>query len=256
MHVGETARGRGLAGRRSHGVDDRGGRVGEEDEHDRGHLPDVADLGEAVALDGGQRLAAGVALLAEVEQDAAGVVDAPLTLHLLGAQRCGVDGQDAQAGNGSVRGLAVGQPVFHDRPRRAERRHRVEAQLAHHRAAPRGLPPRSDRSPSGRWCPSRVASGCPASAGSAWSGSNAVVVSNPTPTAGARLGPGTPGLAPTGAVVIGAGGGTIGSPVTPGGRVGSELPKLPGGGYDGAWAKADWVPRRTAAEKRVLRHIA
>ena len=59
-------------------------------------------------------------------------MDAPLSLHLLGRQGGRVDGTGAQPGDGAARRSPLAQPVFHDRPRRAERGLRVEVQLADH----------------------------------------------------------------------------------------------------------------------------
>ena len=189
-------------------------------------------------------------------------------------------GSGAQAGDGAVRGLAVGQPVFHDRPRRAERRQRVEPQLAHHAqhlaafafiaAEVLQEDVAGDELPAvilpaqlglvgiegGRGFHSRIRRRWKGRSGElrGWDRRGAWSWGPMAPRTASKVGqPASPALRRGRGSCVGAG-----SPAIAGLRSGcAGPPKLPpGDAKGGAWARTDWTERRTAAVRRVLRHIA
>src|SRR4029077_10291473 len=92
-------------------------------------LAEVADLREAVVVNDLQGLARVVLVGTEVEQGTAIVPEVPASLHLLDAQRFGIEWNPATQVL-RLWGLAVRQPVLHDRHRRADSPKLVETQFS------------------------------------------------------------------------------------------------------------------------------
>ncbi len=104
-------------------------RRGQRDVHGV-EVADDADLVEVVLAEDGEGLAGLVGALVEVEEHPGGVAEDPLPLHLLDAQAGRVEGHRPQpAVPAAARRLAVAQPVFEDRLRRAEGGVLVEVEL-------------------------------------------------------------------------------------------------------------------------------